>query len=278
MIKDVMVRLDGTSGDDVRLTAASQIAEIFEGHITGLFFNVLPPPPITDGLNVASASQATKLLATAKQAGDAIEATVFERLTRLQQPTNLRRFDVVGDDDISDTALPLARAADAFVALRPNDRSDEPEGLIENLLFGTGRHLFLVPSDRKAMTPLDNIVVAWNGSRESARALAESLPYLHLARKVGVVVVEGENPTEADALKGNDAVLHLRHHGINAVKYRAIGEEDEIADVLIAECRRLDANLLVMGSYGHSRLHELLPGSTTDRVLRRSPFPLLMAH
>ena len=278
MIKDVMVRLDGTSGDDVRLTAASQIAEIFEGHITGLFFNVLPPPPITDGLNVANASQATKLLATAKQAGDAIEATVFERLTRLQQPTNLRRFDVVGDDDISDTALPLARAADAFVALRPNDRSDEPEGLIENLLFGTGRHLFLVPSDRKAMTPLDNIVVAWNGSRESARALAESLPYLHLARKVGVLVVEGENPTEADALKGNDAVLHLRHHGINAVKYRAIGEEDEIADVLIAECRRLDANLLVMGSYGHSRLHELLPGSTTDRVLRRSPFPLLMAH
>jgi nucleotide-binding universal stress UspA family protein len=278
MIKDVMVRLDGTSGDDVRLTAASQIAEIFEGHITGLFFNVLPPPPITDGLNVANASQATKLLATAKQAGDAIEATVFERLTRLQQPTNLRRFDVVGDDDISDAALPLARAADAFVALRPNDRSEEPEGLIENLLFGTGRHLFLVPSDRKAMTQLDNIVVAWNGSRESARALAESLPYLHLARKVGVLVVEGENPTEADALKGNDAVLHLRHHGINAVKYRAIGEEDEIADVLIAECRRLDANLLVMGSYGHSRLHELLPGSTTDRVLRRSPFPLLMAH
>jgi nucleotide-binding universal stress UspA family protein len=278
MIKDVMVRLDGTSGDDVRLTAASQIAEIFEGHITGLFFNVLPPPPITDALNSANASQATKLVDTAKQAGDAIETTVFERLTRLQQPTSLRRFDVVGDGDISDTALSLARAADAFVALRPNGRSDEPEGLIENLLFGTGRHLFLVPSDWKAITPLDNIVVAWNGSRESARALAESLPYLHLARKVGVLVVEGENPTEADALKGNDAVLHLRHHGVNAVKYRAIGEEDEIADVLIAECRRLDANLLVMGSYGHSRLHELLPGSTTDRVLRRSPFPLLIAH
>jgi nucleotide-binding universal stress UspA family protein len=47
---------------------------------------------------------------------------------------------------------------------------------------------------------------------------------------------------------------------------------------LIAECRSLDANLLVMGSYGHSRLHELLPGSTTDRVLHRSPLPLLIAH
>jgi hypothetical protein len=54
-----------------------------------------------------------------RRAGDVIEATVFERLTRLQQPTNLRRFDVADDSDIADTALPLARAADTFVALRP---------------------------------------------------------------------------------------------------------------------------------------------------------------
>jgi nucleotide-binding universal stress UspA family protein len=90
--------------------------------------------------------------------------------------------------------------------------------------------------------------------------------------------VEGRHPTEAEALMGNDAVHHLRHHGINAVKYRAVGQEDEIPDALIQECRKLDANLLVMGSYGHSRLHELLPGGTTDRILRRAPFPLLVAH
>ena len=70
----------------------------------------------------------------------------------------------------------------------------------------------------------------------------------------------------------------IRHHGINAVKYRAIAEGDEIADALIEECRMLDANLLVLGIYGHSRLHELLPGSKTNRMLRQSPFPLLVAH
>jgi nucleotide-binding universal stress UspA family protein len=276
MIKDVMVRLDGTSGDDVRLAAVNQIAETFESHITGLFFNVVPTL-IPDGLDGAGTPQATKLLYTAKQAGDVIEAQVFERLTRLQHPADLRRFEVVGVEDISDTALPLARAADTFVALRPNGKSNEPEGLVESLLYGAGRHLFLVPDDLKAIAPFDHVVVAWNGSRESARALAESLPYLHQAKKVAVVVV-GPQPTEADALRGNDAVQHLRHHGINAVKYRVTGEEDETAEVLMEECRRLDANLLVMGSYGHSRLHELLPGSTTSRVLRRSPFPLLIAH
>jgi nucleotide-binding universal stress UspA family protein len=277
MIKDVMVRLDGTSADEGRLAAVNQIADIFDSHITGLFFNVLPSI-VADGIDGLGANQPSNLLDTAKAAGDVIEATVLERLTQLQHPTVLRRFDVIGDSDMIDTALSLARTADTFVALRPNERSSEPDGLIENLLYGAGRHLFLVPDNHDTVTPFNNVVVAWNGSRESARALAESLPYLREARKVGVVVVEGPHPTEADALMGTDAVQHLRHHGINAVKYRAIGEDDEIADVLIAECRKLDANLLVMGSYGHSALRELLPGSTTSRVLRRSPIPLVIAH
>jgi nucleotide-binding universal stress UspA family protein len=277
MIKDVMVRLDGTPADDVRLAAVGQIAEIFNSHITGLLFNVLPPL-LPDGFNGAGANEVTKLLNAARQAGDAIEATLFQRLAELPHPANLRRFDVVDHNDASDKALQVARAADTFVALRPNGRVSEPEGLVENLLFGAGRHLFLVPDELKPITPFETVIVAWNGSRESARALAESLPYLRQASKVGILVIEGESKTEADPQKGNDAVLHLRHHGINAVKYRAIAEEDEIADALIAECRTLNANLLVMGSYGHSRLHELLPGSTTDRVLHRSPFPLLIAH
>jgi nucleotide-binding universal stress UspA family protein len=277
MIKDVMVRLDGTPADDVRLAAVGQIAEIFDSHITGLLFNALPPL-VPDGSNGAGANEGTRLLDAARQAGDVIETTLFQRLAELPHPANLRRFDVVDHNDASDSALQVARAADTFVALRPNGRVSEPEGLVENLLFGAGRHLFLVPDDLKLIAPLENVVVAWNGSRESARALAESLPYLHQARKVGIVVVEGRHPTEAEALMGNDAVNHLRHHGINAIKYRAVGQEDEIADALIEECRKLDANLLVMGSYGHSRLHELLPGSTTDRMLRQSPFPLLVAH
>src|SRR5258707_1362567 len=122
MIKDVMVRLDGTQGDDLRLAAVRLIAEIFDSHIIGLFFNILPQPPIQVALNGAGA-KATQLPEVAKKAGDAIEAAVFERLTQLQRPTILRRFDVIGDE-IADTALPLARAADTFVALRPNGRSD----------------------------------------------------------------------------------------------------------------------------------------------------------
>jgi nucleotide-binding universal stress UspA family protein len=271
MIKDVLVRLDGTSADDARLAAAAQIAAMFDGHITGLFFNV-----VRDQLDGGKPDQAAK--SAKSKAGDATETILFQRLTRLQLSTNLRRFDVTDYLDMSEIALAVARTADTFVALRPNGRSNEPQDLIENLLFGTGRHLFLVPDEWTGFKPLDNAIVAWNGSRESARALAEALPLLQAAKKVGVLVVEGERQVRPDPLRANDAVQHLRHHGIDAMKYRAIGEEDDTADVLVAECRSLGTNLLVMGSYGHSGLHELLPGSTTTRILRISPIPLLIAH
>jgi hypothetical protein len=55
------------------------------------------------------------------------------------------------------------------------------------------------------------------------RAVPEALPYLHRAKKVAVLAVEAEHAREADALKANDAVIHLRHHGIDAMKYRAVG-------------------------------------------------------
>ncbi len=272
VIKDVMVQLDGTSADDARLAAAGQIAAMFDAHITGLFFNIVPNEP--DG---GTAEQAANSKDAARQAGDTTETILFQRLTRLQLSTNLRRFDVTGDLEMRENALPVARTADTFVALRPNGEN-EPHHLIDHLLFGTGRHLFLVPHDWTGFKPLDHAIVAWNGSRESARALAEALPLLHAAKRVGVLVVEGEGQTRTDPLKANDAVLHLRHHGIDAVKYRAVGEEDDTADILVRECRSLGANLLVMGSYGHSGLHELLPGSATTRILRIAPFPLLIAH
>jgi hypothetical protein len=116
MIKDVMVRLDGTPADDVRLAAVGQIAEIFDSHITGLLFNALSPL-VPDGSSGAGANEVTRLLDAARQAGHDIEATVFQRLAKLPYP----------------------------VALRPNGRASEPDGLVENLLFGAGRHLFLVP-------------------------------------------------------------------------------------------------------------------------------------
>jgi hypothetical protein len=85
-------------------------------------------------------------------------------------------------DDIANIAAREARSADTFVALRPNGAMD-PERLVEGVLFGSGRHLFLVPETERPKIAFDRILVAWNGSGESARALAEAMPFLYGANE-----------------------------------------------------------------------------------------------
>jgi nucleotide-binding universal stress UspA family protein len=275
MIKDVMVRLDGTAADEVRLAAANDIADLFQSQVIGLFLNVLPVViAAEDGIG---AIRAAELLQKAREAGDSIEARLTQRLARLQKPMELRRFDIL-NDAAGDVAAREARAADTFVALRPNGASQEPEYLVESVLFGSGRHILLVPNRKPTKAMFDRILVAWNGNRESARALAEALPYLHKAQQTTVVVVDDEPPTEAQAMLGKDAVNHLKHHGIKAALHYARLRNHDVGATLIAEARRLKADLIVMGGYGHSRLREWLLGGATFELLHKAPVPLLIAH
>jgi nucleotide-binding universal stress UspA family protein len=275
MIKDVMVHLDGTAADEVRLAAGNDIADVFHSHIVGLFLNVLPVLIVPeDGIG---SMQSAELLNQARTAGDKVEEKLSQRLTRLQKPVELRRFDIL-NDTAGDVAAREARTADAFVALRPNGASRGAEELVEGVLFGSGRHVWLLPTRKPAKAAFDRILVAWNGSRESARALAEALPYLHKAKEAVVVVIDETSATEGQAIVGKDAINHLRHHGITAVLHRAIVRDNDIAATLIAEARRLKSDLIVMGGYGHSRLREWLLGGATYKLLHKSPVPLLIAH
>jgi nucleotide-binding universal stress UspA family protein len=275
MIKDVMVRLDGSAADEVRLAAVNDIAELFDSQVIGLFLNILPVViAAEDGIGAARAAE---LLQAAREAGDKVEARLRERLNRLQKPVELRRFDILSDA-AENVVAREARAADTFVALRPNGAPQEPEHLVESVLFGSGRHLFLVPNRRPTKTAFKRIMLAWNGSRESARALAEALPYLHNAAEAAVVVVDDEPPLEARAILGSDAVKHLKHHAVNADLHRVRMRDNDVGMTLIAEARRLKADLIVMGAYGHSRVREWLLGGATYTLLHKAPIPLLIAH
>lgn len=122
----------------------------------------------------------------------------------------------------------------------------------------------------------ETAIVAWNGSREAARAVQDALPLLSAAASVTVFLV---NPEEAaDIADAHNLVIHLARHGLNAKKLVVREDILAVSDTVLAQVAALDADLLVMGAYGHSRLREMILGGVTRDVLRNMNVPVLMSH
>ena len=277
MIKDVMVRVDGTAADDAVLATAAMVAELFEGYLIALFLNLLPLRMPAEGVE-SSATRAVEMIDRARDNGDRIEQALSERLARLPRPSEVRRFDLF-PAEIVDAAIHQARSADTFITARPNAEHAPPDaqGVAEGVLFGSGRHVLLVPGSEAARDRFDRVMIAWNASRESVRALAEAMPYLRKAKAVVVVAVDEDSLT-GWALAGKSVVAHLKHHGVDASLHQITSRGGDIASTLIEEANHISADLLVMGGYGHSRLREWLLGGVTYHLLRHGPVPLLIAH
>ena len=173
-----------------------------------------------------------------------------------------------------------ARYADLVVLPKPYGETSGPESeaVIEAAMFEGMAPVLVVPqSGLKAPVPR-HVVLAWNQSREAIVAARRALPFLKQAEMVTITVIDPppHGPERSDP--GGLLCQLLVRHGVKAEVSVLARTLPRISDVLHRACRDLDADLLVMGAYGHSRFREAILGGATRNMLEQAEIPVFMAH
>jgi nucleotide-binding universal stress UspA family protein len=169
----------------------------------------------------------------------------------------------------------LGRAYDLIVVGRPLPGAAVPSmSALEAALFESGRPILIAPP-----APPDKIgavvVVAWNGSTETARTIALAMPFLTQAETVVVLSVEDgmvPGPSGAEIAQG------LVRNGIAARTQQIRAGERAVGAAILEECTVLGADLLLKGAYTHSRLRQMIFGGATSHILGAAELPVIMAH
>jgi nucleotide-binding universal stress UspA family protein len=166
-------------------------------------------------------------------------------------------------------------AYDLIVLGRPLEPSSYAYAVMEAALFATGRPVLLAPPD-----PPDHIgetvLVAWNRSAQSARAFhAAKALVLHQAKKIKILSIATGAKQGPPA---SEIAENLRWHGIEAELRELAPDNQSIGDVLLGEASAINADLLVMGAFSHSRVRQMIFGGVTKHLLENTTLPVLMAN
>jgi nucleotide-binding universal stress UspA family protein len=280
MFKDLIVHLDGTGEDNVRLAQAEAIALRFEAHLIGLFTNPLPEYAyvlaVQSGL--APMGPVIELERQLRKDGDVVVGRLKERFKKLAIQTEVRRIDA-GASELPRLCASAARWSDLFIATASYRGEDSPgcDALVESVLFGSGHAVYLIPEQFETSGIARNILVAWRDTRESARALAEAMPFLRTAINARLFMVNEGNESDdhEDAL---NMAAHLRRYGVKAELRSGKAAGRRVSEVLLEEARKISADLIVMGGYGHSRWSEWILGGTTREMIAGAKVPILISH
>jgi len=271
-IKHIVAHVDGGARDAAVLTLSAALAGRFGAGLEAVFAKV--PPFIaasSDGMVTPQIIEA-QLAIYRKRAAAAKSALGAVQLAQ-GKPVWTEVDGMAGD-----AVIARARFADLAVLAQPApEDSDTPSDYDTpaDVVMALGRPVLMVPYAGRFADVGKRILVAWNGTRESARAFADALPFLATA---GVVTVLTVNPEGETGRMQADLKRWLAGHGVKGETRVAHTHDIEVGDVLLSAAADMSADLIVMGAYGRSRLRELILGGATHSILRHMTAPVLMAH
>lgn len=206
-------------------------------------------------------------------------ATIRERLTTADLSFDVDSLyaEVAGPGyDIGERALysDLVVAGPGIFA-----SEDLKPQVVSGGLFQAGRPVLFVPPDASASLRPKTILLAWDSRPSAAHACRDALEMMKQAGAVHVTMVD---PVATSRMSGDepgaDIGTYLARHGINTTVDALSSSSRFVTDTLLRHALDINADLIVMGAYGHSKLLELILGGVTKSMLKDAKLPILMSH
>ncbi len=172
------------------------------------------------------------------------------------------------------------RFADLVVMPRPygEGRGHDAEAIVEAALFDGNVPVLVMPDGADYPAAVGNIVVAWNESPEALRAVRQAMPLLQQADTVSIAIIDPPQHGPERSDPGGALSQLLARHGVRAEVSVLAKTMPRISDILNRHARDKDADLIVMGAYGHSRFRESILGGATRHMLEVAELPIVLAH
>ncbi|MGV3742496.1 MAG: universal stress protein [Burkholderiaceae bacterium] len=278
--KTILVHVDNSIGSQCRYQLAASIAKSQDAHLVGVaatgVSRFIQTPVSGD-----SDPEAVKYLVAPveryrKKAQDALQG-----FTDFVRDKGAVHEELLIDDEPYDALKLLSRYSDLIVVAQSDVNDPAMTNMMdfpEYIALNSGRPVLIVPQRGTVCSGIGRVLIAWDASLSAARAVADALPLLKAAEQVTVAIFNpATKPDVVSQLPGADITLYLGRHGINA---EVMQEKTniEIGDALLRLASEKQADLIVMGCYGHTRFREILLGGVTRSMLERASIPVLVAH
>ena len=294
-LKDILVGVDPSTAGDGRLKLALNLVRAHKAHITACYImraEHAAPSPIMPGVSVNPGPGILIAPEGGPTLGDTVPTPISpasREAERAEQVEELFRTELLAHGlggewhllSPGETAvfIDLAKSFDLTILgqLSPEIRSTgfRPDEIV----IATGRPVLVVPYAGAFDTVGRRALVAWDGTREAARAANDALPLLENAEAVTVMFVGARETTLAEHHPSIERMVHhLQRHGIPARAEETLQGDLRISDVLLSRAADLAVDLLVAGAYHHSQLREALVGGVSRELLDHMTVPVLMSH
>ena len=257
--------------NDSRIECARRLAAQFDAELVGI--HVSPPPFLPVGFGEGAAYVGPEVFEAQREANRLVRERVEAAFRRQCDPAKMPVRDIYEEGDPGELLAEAARGADLTILAQEGGSGLEalaPQP-IHHVILSAGGPVLVLPRAAPAATLGKHVVVAWNGSREAARAAKDAVPFLVRADAVIVVAAGEEAAASLDAATGL-----LKRHGAK-VTVRQVEMGRGHGTTLLEAAAAESADLLVMGAYGHSRLREIVLGGATRDVLRGARMPVLLS-